>query len=164
MSTSSEAVVARVLIEERWTHVARDRGASFVEISALSGKPISAGGLGRQIAVPTLKRRARGYVERRRARLEAAREDERLRRIALAEIAVDNADRKLAAATGEPAAYASALRAYERAEARLAREEAGVHVPIARWMRESVDLDIALEIAPYLPKDDRSALRRSLAI
>lgn len=167
MSTSSEAVAARVLIEERWTHVARDRGASFVDISALSGKPISAGGLGRQIAVPTLKRRARGYVERRRARLEAAREDERQRRIDLAEIAVDKADRKLSAAANEPAAYAAALRVYERAEARLAREEAGVHVPLSRQLREGDEIDVALSLVEamrHVPVSDRAHLSRSLAL
>lgn len=164
MSEQSALIAARVLIEERWTFVARERGASFAEISELSGKPISEGGLGRCIAVPTLKRRARGYVEHRRARLEAAREDERERRIALAEMAVVNADRRLMAATGALAAYAVALRLYDRAEDRLAEEVAGVHVPLSRWIRANVEIDIALEIAPHLPANDRDALRRSLDI
>lgn len=165
MSARREAIAARVLIEERWVHVALGRGASFVEISARSGKPISEGGLGRQIAVPTLKRRARAYDARRRARLEAAREDERQRRLDLAEMAVDSADRKLAAAS-EPEVYAAALRAYERAEGRLAREETGVHVPISRQMRESDEVDVALSLIDAMrdvPAVDRAHLARSLA-
>lgn len=167
MNAGREAVAARVLIEERWTHIARERGVSFDELATLSGAPIAGGGLGRLIAATTLKRRARGYIARRRARLEAAREDERQRRIECAEIDVDNADRKLAAAAGDPTAYAAALRAYERAEGRLAREEAGVHVPISREMREGEEIDVALsliEAMRYVHESERPHLARSLAI
>lgn len=162
MSARSEAIAVRVLIEERWVHVTLSRGASLAEISTLSAKPISQGGLGRHLAVPAVKRRARAYDARRRARLEDARENERQRRIAVAEDAVTDADRRLSAAAGSVDGYVAALRAYERAEERLAREQAGVHVPISRWMRVNVDIDVALEIAPHITGDGRDALRRSL--
>lgn len=167
MNAERDAIVARVLIEERWTFVARERGASFDEISAIAGMSISDGGLGRQIAVPTLKRRARGYAERRRIRLEAAREEERQRRIDLAEIAVDTADRKLSTAADEPGAYAAALRAYERAEERLKREEAGAHVPLSRELRANDEIDVALSLVDamrYVDASDRRHLSRSLVL
>lgn len=167
MSVEREAVAARVLIEERWAYIARERGVSFDELATLSGAPVSKGGLGRQIGAPTLKRRVRAYLIRRRARLEAAREEERQRRIDDAELVVDRHDRKLAASASDPTAYAAALRAYERAEARLMHEEAGAHVPLTRQMRQSDEIDVALalvEAMRHVAGDERPHLARSLSI
>ncbi|WZH35464.1 MAG: hypothetical protein PIR02_11830 [Microbacterium enclense] len=138
-------LVARVLIEERWAHLyARgDRQAA----SDLSAQPIEDGGLGRRLHPATLKARVRSYDAKRAERLTAQREEERERRIFEAEVALAKADGSVAelAKDGDAAGFTAALAAYVRAEAALDRRTTE-HVPLTRWMRQSEETDVALDL------------------
>lgn len=164
--TDRAAIVARILIEERWAHLyARGNRVEASDRSALS---IAEGGLGRRIHPATLKARVRSYDAKKAQRLAQLVEDERERRQDFAEAAVARADDRVAALAGssDPDAYSAALRAYWRAEEkadRLATE----HVPLARWMRDADELDVALKLLPALramPRGERALFTRSLAL
>jgi hypothetical protein len=164
--TERDAIVARVLIEERWAHLHTDDRRA--EASELSAMPVESGGLGRRLNAATIGARARGYATKRAVRLEEARAAERERRIDAAESELAKADARVAAraAAGDGVGYAAALRAYDRAETTLGRRESE-HVALTRRMRESDEIDVALDLLEamrHVPEPDRAHLSRSLHI
>lgn len=164
--TTRMTIVTRVLIEERWAHLYA-RG-SRVEASDRSARPIAEGGLGRRIHPATLKARVRSYDQKKAQRLAQLVEDERERRRDFAEAAVARADDRVAALadSSDPDAYSAALRAYWRAEEKADRL-AAEHVPLARWMRDADEIDVALRLTDALgtwASDERRHLRESLEL
>lgn len=165
---SRTAIAARVLVEERWIHVARRETRDWHELAARAALPIDRGGLGRPVPPATLRARSRSYDDRLRARIAEAIEDEAERRVALAEQAVLDADARLGAVPLDDLdGYAAAVRRYDRAEERLARVEAGEGRPVraSRDVRDGVEMDVALDVLRLLetfPEADRPHLRLSL--
>lgn len=164
--TERDAIVARVLIEERWAYLHADERRA--EASELSAMAVERGGLGHRLNAATIGARARAYASKRSARLEEARIAERERRMDAAESELAKADARVAACAraGDGVEYAAALRAYDRAEATLVRRESE-HVALARQMRESDEIDVALALLDamrHVPELDRPHLLRSLAI
>ena len=159
-----EMIAARVLIEERWSAIGAAAGIPPARRSDLAALPVSEGGLGRRIHHATLSSRATAYAERQRQRIEDARQDELDLRRVEAELALDEADRRLGqAVSGED--YERAARRYDRAEAHLlALKSDDARVPLTRAIRRAVEIDIALELDAILPDDQRADLRRSLLL
>lgn len=160
------AILARVLIEERWAHVHTKRGVHLREMSTLSAEPVRNGGLGRPISSAVLGTRARAYRAEQRRRLEEAREAERERRVDAAMAAVVRADERVAASAGNGLSYAAAFDAYGRAEATLERRQSE-RPSVTRWMREGDEIDVALallEAMRFVLDHERPDLMRSLEI
>ncbi|MEZ3155537.1 hypothetical protein AB1K56_01290 [Microbacterium sp. BWR-S6Y] len=160
--TNRDELVARLLIEERWAHL-HARG-NRDEASDLSALPIERGGLGRRLHPATLKARIRSYDAKRAQRLEEQRNQERERRVHKAVLAAIRADKRVASLAGssDPDAYSAALRAYERAE-ELVDKRRVEHVPLTRWMRDSDELDVSLELREAVLGIERAGDARGLA-
>lgn len=164
--TTRSTIVARILIEERWAHLyARGNRDEASDQSAL---PIAEGGLGRRLHPATLKARVRSYDAKKAQRLADLVDQERERLTDLALLAVARADERVMALAGgdDHEAYEAAMRAYRRADEAVDRCPTE-HVPLARWMRDADEIDVALMLTDALgiiSAGERRRLARSLEL